>query len=101
MVSLMWLLRLAVTIVVLMPSLIKAEPALGCNHTSNAIAVHVHGVRSNSGYVTFVLYGDNPDDFLVKGRKLLKERFPAENGTVEVLPACPSTRYLRCSRIPR
>ena len=83
MLSKMWLLRFAVTIVVLMPSLLKAESAPRCNPTSNAIDVHVHGVRSNSGYVTFVLYGDNPNDFLVKGRKLLKERFPAQNGTVE------------------
>lgn len=83
MLSLLGLARVVLTIVVLVPSLIKAESALGCTDTTNAIDVQVHGVRSNSGYVTFVLYGDNPDDFLVKGRKLLKERFLAQNGTVE------------------
>jgi len=30
----------------------------------------------------FVLYGDNPDDFLVKGKKILKQRIPAKRGTV-------------------
>ncbi len=53
-----------------------------CNRASTAIDVRVHGVRSDRGYVTFVLYGDNPDDFLVKGKKIFKRQFAAKRGTV-------------------
>jgi uncharacterized protein (DUF2141 family) len=53
-----------------------------CNRASTAIEVRVHGVRSDRGYVTFVLYGDSPDDFLVKGKKLFKQQFAAKRGIV-------------------
>lgn len=53
-----------------------------CDRTSTAIDVRVQGVRSDRGNIVFVLYGDNPDDFLVKGKKILKQRIPAKRGTV-------------------
>ena len=53
-----------------------------CDGTSTAIDVRVHGVRSDHGNITFVLYGNNPDDFLVKGKRIFKERFAAKRGTV-------------------
>jgi uncharacterized protein (DUF2141 family) len=53
-----------------------------CSRGSAAIDVRVQGVRSDHGYVTFVLYGDNPDDFLAKGKKLFKQQFAAKRGTV-------------------
>lgn len=63
------------------PSRIEAIER-ACDRTSTAIDVRVHGVRSDQGNITFVLYGDNPDDFLVKGKKLLRQRIPAKRGTV-------------------
>lgn len=39
----------------------------------------------------FVLYGDNPNDFLVKGKRLLKQRFPAKRGTVTFCVTVPKT----------
>jgi uncharacterized protein (DUF2141 family) len=53
-----------------------------CDGASSALDVRVHGVRSDRGYVTFVLYGDKPEDFLVKGKKIFKQRFAAKQGTV-------------------
>lgn len=53
-----------------------------CDRNSTAIDVRVHGVRSDRGNIMFVLYGDNPDDFLVKGKKILRQRIPAKRGTV-------------------
>ena len=53
-----------------------------CDRTSAAIDVRVQGVRSDRGNIMFVLYGDNPDDFLVKGKKILKQRIPAKRGIV-------------------
>lgn len=53
-----------------------------CDRTSTAIDVRVQGVRSDRGNIMFVLYGDNPDDFLVKGKKILKQRIPAKRGIV-------------------
>jgi uncharacterized protein (DUF2141 family) len=54
-----------------------------CDGASSAIDVHVHGLRSDRGYVMFVLYGDKPEEFLVKGKKIFKQRFAANQGTVE------------------
>jgi uncharacterized protein (DUF2141 family) len=60
-----------------------------CDGASSAIDVHVHGVRSDRGHVTFVLYGDKPEDFLVKGKKIFKQRFAANQGTVEFCVILP------------
>ena len=60
-----------------------------CNGASYAIDVRVHGVRSDRGNVTFVLYGDKPQDFLVKGKKVFKQRFAANQGTVEFCVVLP------------
>lgn len=60
-----------------------------CDRISTAIDVRVHGVRSDQGNITFVLYGDNPDDFLVKGKKILKQRTPAQRGTVSFCVNAP------------
>jgi uncharacterized protein (DUF2141 family) len=60
-----------------------------CDGASSAIDVHIHGVRSNRGHVTFVLYGDKPKDFLVKGKKIFKQRFAANQGTVEFCVILP------------
>jgi len=60
-----------------------------CDGASSAIDVHVHGVRSDRGHVTFVLYGDKPEDFLVKGKKIFKQRFTANQGTVEFCVILP------------
>ncbi|MDE2059490.1 MAG: DUF2141 domain-containing protein [candidate division NC10 bacterium] len=53
-----------------------------CDSNSAAIEVRVHGVRNDRGNIMFILYGDNPDDFLAKGKTILKQRTPAKRGTV-------------------
>ncbi len=74
---------LALIPVVLWPLTATAEPIEDCDGAPNSISVKVRGVRSDHGTVTFVLYSDDPDEFLVRGKKLMKERFPAQTGTVE------------------
>jgi len=63
------------------------EPA--CDRTSTTIDVRVRGVRSDRGNIMFVLYGDNPSDFLVKGKKILKQRIPAKRGIVTFCVIAP------------
>ncbi len=75
--------HLALIFALLLPATVRADSVEDCDHALSSIAVEGHGVRSDQGFVTFVLYGDNPDDFLAKGKKLLKRRFPAQAGTVE------------------
>ena len=60
-----------------------------CNGASRTIRVRVHGIRSGHGYVTFVLYGDNSEDFLAKGKRIFKQRFPAKRGTVAFCVVVP------------
>ena len=83
------LLRLAVALIVSAPFTATAEIGAGCNGAPSSLDVTVHGVRSDLGTITFVLYGDNPDEFLVRGKKLMKKRFPAKNGSVEFCVAVP------------
>lgn len=63
----------------------------GCDGSSTAIEVRVHGVRNDRGNIIFVLYGDNPDDFLAKGKRILKQRVPATRGTVAFCVSIPQT----------
>ncbi|MCZ7627422.1 MAG: hypothetical protein C3F12_04160 [Candidatus Methylomirabilota bacterium] len=60
---------------------------------STAIDVRVHGVRSDRGNIMFVLYGDNPDDFLVKGKRIFKQHFAAKRGTVAFCIAVSAGTY--------
>ncbi len=83
------LLQFAVALVVLAPFSATAELDVGCNGASPSLDVRVQGVRSDLGTITFVLYGDNPDEFLVRGKKLMKKRFPAKNGSVEFCVVVP------------
>lgn len=43
----------------------------------------VEGVRNGKGNITVSVYGDRPEDFLAKGKKLVKVRLPASPGTVQ------------------
>ena len=52
-----------------------------CSREANPIVVNVHGVRSDKGTLKAKLYGDNPDDFLRKGKKIDSHRVPAEKNT--------------------
>ena len=65
-----------------------AENTKLCTREPNPIVVTVHGVRSDKGTLKAKLYGDNPDDFLRKGKKIDSHRVPAiKNTTVLCLYA--------------
>ncbi|NKB82007.1 MAG: DUF2141 domain-containing protein [Nitrospirales bacterium] len=61
-----------------------------CQTASHMILVQVQQVRSAQGLVTAVLYGDKPDDFLAKGKKLAKIRVPAQQDTVHICLIAPN-----------
>lgn len=59
-----------------------------CAQGANAIRVIVKGIRKADGTITADLHGDKPDEFLKKGKKILRVRAPARVGSVEIcLPA--------------
>ena len=66
-----------------------AEAVEACGQGADEIIVRVNAVRSDSGSIVAVLYGDNPDDFLKKGRRLDKVFEPATEGTVDVCLTAP------------
>lgn len=70
--------------------LLVAQAAVASSDTSTTIAVRVHGVRSSHGELVAVLYGENPDDFLKKGRRLARERVPARAGSATVYLTAPA-----------
>ncbi|RMF10669.1 MAG: DUF2141 domain-containing protein [Alphaproteobacteria bacterium] len=53
------------------------------------IRVRARDLRSGDGIVRFVLYGDKPDEFLEKGKKLLRLEVPARKDGVEVCLSAP------------
>ncbi|MBX6367094.1 MAG: DUF2141 domain-containing protein [Rhodospirillales bacterium] len=67
------------------PAPTQPEADAGCREPSPVqLLVRVNGVRSADGNVTVVLYGDNPADFLARGKRLDRRRVPARVGTVEL-----------------
>ena len=74
----------------LLAALVPFADALAvCGQGAEEIVVRVNQVRSASGSVVAVLYGDNPDDFLKKGRRLDKVFEPAAEGIVDVCLTAP------------
>jgi uncharacterized protein (DUF2141 family) len=63
--------------------------AATCDEAARAsVLVRVNGVRSSQGFVEAVLYGDQPEDFLKKGKRLARQRVAARPGQVVLcLPA--------------
>lgn len=66
------------------PGTALADTPSLCTREAGNITLRVSGVQSSSGLITAVLYGDNPDDFLVRGRRLQRVRVPATGGTTEL-----------------
>lgn len=66
------------------------QPPLNqCPEPGKPVHVHIHGIRNAQGTVKAVLYGPDPNDFLVKGKKTDKEREPAREGTMTLCVAAP------------
>ena len=63
------------------------EPANTCPSWGTPIHVHLHGIRNAKGTVKAVLYGPDPNTFLVKGKKADREREPAEEGSMTLCVA--------------
>ena len=89
-------LRRAALAVTALAALLSSGDALAAcqpledEQTSSKIEVRVDAVRSASGSVVAVLYGDNPDDFLKKGKHLDKMFEPAQEGLVSVCLTAPN-----------
>lgn len=68
------------------PAASAAEDGVCGPDTAARLDVTVTNVRSGDGNVTITLYGDDPDDFLAKGTKIVRHRVPAVEGeTVDCL----------------
>ena len=63
------------------------EPTNTCPSWGTPIHVHISGIRNAQGTVKAVLYGPDPQTFLVKGKKADKEREPAQQGTMTLCVA--------------
>ncbi len=66
---------------------VPQSPSNGCPSWGTAIHVHIHGIRNAEGTIKAVLYGPDPETFLVKGKKADKEREPAEKGSMTLCVA--------------
>ena len=69
---------------------VQQEPANTCPSWGTPIHVHVYGIRNAHGTVKAVLYGSDPNTFLVKGKKAAKEREPAAEGSMTLCVAAPT-----------
>lgn len=49
----------------------------------------IEGLRNAEGTVSIAVYGDAPEDFLAKGKKLRKLRLPAQAGSIRGCLALP------------
>jgi uncharacterized protein (DUF2141 family) len=69
------------------PTPATAEPS--CEAARASVVVRVSGVRNSQGSIVAVLYGDRPEDFLKKGKRLARLHVPARPGRVEVCLPTP------------
>jgi uncharacterized protein (DUF2141 family) len=60
-----------------------------CQQVTGGVLVQVHGIRNARGALVADLYGDNPDGFLRKVGRVVRERVPARPGSVAVCLAAP------------
>lgn len=67
--------------------------AAACNQAeSPAVLVRVEGFKTRTGLIRVQLYGDNPADFLAKGKKLKRIDLPvAPNGPMQICVALPQS----------
>jgi uncharacterized protein (DUF2141 family) len=66
--------------------------AAACSPGSNrpALLVSVNGFKNRGGYVRVQLYGDNPQEFLAKNKRLRRIELPVTNGgPMDVCVAVP------------
>lgn len=82
--------RAALAVVALAAFMAGGDAMAACPPSDGQIEVRVDDVRSASGSVVAVLYGDNPADFLKKGKRLDKVFEPAREGVVSVCLTAPS-----------
>lgn len=64
-------------------------PVNTCPSEGKPIHIHVHGIKSAAGSLKAVLYGPDPESFLVKGARADKEREPAQKGSMTLCLAAP------------
>ncbi|MDR4482092.1 MAG: DUF2141 domain-containing protein [Nitrospirales bacterium] len=64
-------------------------PVNTCPSEGKPIHIHVHGIKSAAGSIKAVLYGPDPESFLVKGARADKEREPARIGSMTLCLAAP------------
>jgi uncharacterized protein (DUF2141 family) len=75
------------------PKLTMAEQILPClNATDNVtrILVNVSGVQSQEGNLRVMIYGSNPDEFLVSGKGVKRVDVPSQIGDMQVCMELPS-----------
>ncbi len=80
----------ALTAIVLGVLVAGSNAMAACQSSNGEIEVRVDAVRSAAGSIVAVLYGDNPADFLKKGKRLDKVFEPAQEGLVSVCLTAPA-----------
>lgn len=60
-----------------------------CGTTAIPVSVQVQGLRSTDGNLTVTIYGDRAEDFLARGRKLVRKRVPITGPTTTACLTVP------------
>lgn len=73
-------------------SQVLGPDSAACSPDANvpAVLVHVGGFKTHTGTLRVQIYGDNPADFLAKGKKLRRVELPVtRSGAMQVCVALP------------
>lgn len=84
---------MAACLAVAFPASAESDEPAACGATKDPVHLNltIQNVRSAKGTIAVSVYGDRPEDFLAKGQKLRKIRFPAQTGTVHGCISLPKT----------
>ena len=68
----------------------QIQPCLNPSDQISRILVNVSGVQTEEGNVRVMIYGENPDDFLVSGKGVKRVDVPSQIGDMQVCMELPS-----------
>ena len=74
----------------IMPMDEQIKPCLTAQTDNAYVKVNIQGLESDDGNVRVQVYGNNPDDFLSKGKKLKRVDVALDGGDVAVCVALPN-----------
>ena len=68
----------------------QISPCVVGDYSTPRVLVDISGIENDEGTLRVQIYNDNPDDFLVSGKKVLRVEIPSQSDEVKVCVTFPA-----------